>query len=522
MKLSVISLLTMLLAATQAFACGAPTNPIFVDDFSGANQSAWTFGNTARYGVNVGPNTEMTVAPPPRTVNYPTYNQPVGTTTDICVRMRMTGGAGNAGIMFWHVSDDNFFTAKVDAKDGSVWIAQLVNNKWNHLADSNGKFVGAFNNYNELEVRTTANTAEVWIAGSKVLSINSTAPAGGGQAGVIADNETENPGAFVAHFARFAVYRPSSGGSAPPYNTSNNNGPNHTGRPPAAAAEVKIQNDYRVPIVKLYFSPHSATEYGDNRLSATSVIHSGYLRTWSLDPGECAYDFKAEFDNDNTQELTQDVCKDNTVHFSGGPAGKLLSLGSGFYIDDDGHIMTNNHVVYGCGQMAISQGMEGDRILTVVGQNSADDLALLKEDGIRSAPLPFRPAELPARAGETATALGYPLSTRYGTALRITTGAVSSTEVSNGPSLFQLQTPINHGNSGGPVVDSSGRVIGISVLTAGDSAQNTNFAVSGVAAQRFARSLGIKAATSAESETMDPADIYTVRGASVVLLKCIN
>jgi S1-C subfamily serine protease len=127
--------------------------------------------------------------------------------------------------------------------------------------------------------------------------------------------------------------------------------------------------------------------------------------------------------------------------------------------------------------------------------------------------------------GQTATALGYPLSFDLGAQLKISSGFVSATEVAGAPAQFQMQTPINPGNSGGPVLDSSGAVIGVSVAQLRPSrAENVNFAVRGDVAQRFARSLGVKILLAPKDETakMSPRQIYATEGPSVVPLECFN
>ncbi len=517
-----------MLAASRGMACGVTPNPIFEDDFSAGSHPLWHMGAQARFGFDSSANAaEQAITPGPQSANETWYDRPVPANVTVCVRMRLSGSAGNGGIMFWRTGENGFTTAKVDGVSGTLWVAQYQGDHWVRLATAQRNFAGVFKTYNEFEVRTNPGGGEIYVAGSRVLSFNAQAPAGGSQVGLIGDNETTTPAAFTAHFQRFGVFRGSEGSSPPLFSGGPSVSPPAT-PPPApepsrqqsTAVSLKVENDYRVPIKSLHFESKSNRDYGPERLENQSMIHAQYMRTFDVAPSECTYDFLAVFDNDHKQEVRQDICRNPLVVFDGAPFGKLLSLGSGFYIDGDGHIMTNNHVVYGCASVAISQGGEGDRTVTLMGQDSARDLALLHEDGIKSVPVPFRPPEYAIQDGEFSAVLGYPLGVPD---LTINTGNVSSSSVAGQSWLFKMQTPINHGNSGGPVVDAAGRVIGVVVSSsARPDAQAINFAIRGDVAQRFAASLGVKPVTLQDAQRLDVPDIRNLRGWGVLQLKCFN
>jgi len=144
--------------------------------------------------------------------------------------------------------------------------------------------------------------------------------------------------------------------------------------------------------------------------------------------------------------------------------------GSGVIIDDSGHIVTNNHVVSGA-QGKVSVTLTDGRILqaTVVGTDPTTDLAVIKLDDAPSGLVPAAIGDSAAVVvGEPVMAVGNPL----GLANTVTTGIVSavdrpvSTQGENGgegtvTNAIQVDAAVNPGNSGGPLFDAQGRVIGI-------------------------------------------------------------
>ena len=145
---------------------------------------------------------------------------------------------------------------------------------------------------------------------------------------------------------------------------------------------------------------------------------------------------------------------------------KVQSLGSGFLIDKEGHILTNAHVVDRAAEMKISVTTQDGKTFTAkyIAGDPEHDLALIKIDG--QVPFPFIPlAELsPNLLGQTCLVLGNPLGYGSSVARGILSAkgrsvTVNDTEYQN---LIQTDAAINPGNSGGPVVDLGGRLVGIS------------------------------------------------------------
>jgi len=140
---------------------------------------------------------------------------------------------------------------------------------------------------------------------------------------------------------------------------------------------------------------------------------------------------------------------------------RSTSLGSGFIIDPDGYIVTNNHVVSDAEEVTVRLYDDTNLKAEIVGRDEKTDLALLKVDARQ--PLPFVKwgDSDTIRIGDWVVAIGNP----FGLGGSVTAGIVSARqrEINAGPydDFIQTDASINPGNSGGPLVDSRGALIGI-------------------------------------------------------------
>jgi serine protease Do len=174
------------------------------------------------------------------------------------------------------------------------------------------------------------------------------------------------------------------------------------------------------------------------------------------------------------------VSSDKTSPFAGAPFGGLLERfgvpgqqwgvpdmrprqgeGSGFIIDSEGYIATNYHVVNGASEVTVTLNSGEELPATVVGRDSATDLALLKIENGRDLPaLEFGDSDR-ARVGDWVLAIGNP----FGLGGSATAGIISARgrDIQSGryDDFIQVDAAINSGNSGGPVFNAAGEVIGI-------------------------------------------------------------
>jgi putative serine protease PepD len=154
--------------------------------------------------------------------------------------------------------------------------------------------------------------------------------------------------------------------------------------------------------------------------------------------------------------------------------------GSGFLIDGQGHVVTNEHVVEAGSDYTVRFGSDGEALpAKVVGEDPSTDLAVLKVDESKLSP-ETKPLALASsanlRPGDAAIAIGSP----FGLSGTVTTGIISALDREidspNGftiPGALQTDAAINPGNSGGPLLDAQGRVIGVNSQIASSSRQSS-------------------------------------------------
>ena len=149
-----------------------------------------------------------------------------------------------------------------------------------------------------------------------------------------------------------------------------------------------------------------------------------------------------------------------------GESGGGVATGSGFLIDTDGHVLTNNHVVAGAKQIQVKLGdSETTYDASVVGTDPATDLALLKIDAPSDQLHPLALGDSSkVEVGDPVVAIGNP----FGLDRTVTSGIVSALQrqiqAPNGfaiSNVIQTDAAINPGNSGGPLIDAAGQVVGI-------------------------------------------------------------
>jgi putative serine protease PepD len=157
----------------------------------------------------------------------------------------------------------------------------------------------------------------------------------------------------------------------------------------------------------------------------------------------------------------------------GGTIGSQSAQGSGFVLDEDGHIVTNQHVVAGASSISVSFWNGVERDATLVGTDPSTDLAVIRVNAPRSLLGPLALADSSAvHVGDPVLAFGSP----FGLEGTVTAGIISAlhremTAPNNFTIIDTIQTDaaINHGNSGGPLLDRRGRVIGVNAQIESES-----------------------------------------------------
>ena len=173
------------------------------------------------------------------------------------------------------------------------------------------------------------------------------------------------------------------------------------------------------------------------------------------------------------------------VAFAASGLACAQSSGTAFVVAP-GLLVTNHHVIDDCGAIEVVAS-DGRRPATIVDSVQIIDLALLRVYGLRGGVASLR-TQSPVLLGESATVFGFPLGGALSSTGNFTTGVVSSLRgLGDAAGEIQITAPVQPGNSGGPVLDRAGVVIGVvqskldalwAVKATGDVPQNVNFAVS--------------------------------------------
>ena len=163
-----------------------------------------------------------------------------------------------------------------------------------------------------------------------------------------------------------------------------------------------------------------------------------------------------------------------------------VASGTGFYVSGEGHIVTNHHVINGCGEVKVHA--EGkSTTATILAEDASNDLALLK--------ISNKPPHVFAFSNESPYPLqniivaGFPFGDEVSSSLKFTTGVISSLAgIGDNYSQMQIDAAIQPGNSGGPIIDELGNVVGVAVSKLdvdkvyedfGVIPENTNFGIKG-------------------------------------------
>jgi hypothetical protein len=212
-------------------------------------------------------------------------------------------------------------------------------------------------------------------------------------------------------------------------------------------------------------------------------------------------------------------------------ARRDVSSGTGFVVAAR-RIMTNHHVIDGCAEVAARLPDGREMPARVMASDATRDLALLSTEADAGPILPFRSTGA-YRRGEGVVTYGFPLAGLLSSGPTLTTGEVSALAgLADNPRHLQISAPVQPGNSGGPLLDMRGQVIGVVVskLNAGqvarqtgDIPQNVNFAVKHTEALEFLREQNVAVTQGASDQAPRAADtVGEVAHPSTLFLRCLK
>jgi S1-C subfamily serine protease len=209
--------------------------------------------------------------------------------------------------------------------------------------------------------------------------------------------------------------------------------------------------------------------------------------------------------------------------------GAIGRSGTGFFVNDGGFAVTNAHVAADCSRLTMSHGGNDVSSVTFIAADNQNDLALLKVSGVPQSHGDLRSS--PAiRRGEQILIYGYPLAGALASTGNVSTGIITALAgLGDDTGSLQISAPVQPGNSGGPVVDESGLIVGVvqsklDVLRAaavtGDIAQNVNFAIKVSVLMSFLDANGVVYKTSTSQQRLSTADLSDKAQAFTFNLRC--
>ena len=319
-----------------------------------------------------------------------------------------------------------------------------------------------------------------------------------------------------------------------------------TPTPADGTPPFRIVNRTGAEATQLYAVRSGRTDWGRSFLPRPLATDAAYALRPNPQAG-CRFDVRLVLaDGREAVKRDNDICVERTLVMDAASAarptgptpvppsaqpnpGSRAATGTGFLVAAE-RVMTNHHVVAGCDRLLV-RGPDGRNHAAVPpAQTDARlDLALLRVPGLSGPALPFR--SNPVRRGEGVVAFGFPLAGLLSSDPKLTRGEINGLAgLRDDANQFQISAPVQPGNSGGPLLDMHGNVVGVVVskLNAervaqrtGDIAQNINFAVKGDRAAAFLRAAGVQPGQ-AESTGADrsTADVGEVAGRSTVFIRC--
>jgi serine protease Do len=313
---------------------------------------------------------------------------------------------------------------------------------------------------------------------------------------------------------------------------------------PAAAQtpgpdSVRIVNRTGAEATALHAVRSGRPDWGSNLLNR-GPLPSGSAFNLRVNPDAgCRFDVRLVLaDGRESVARDRDICAEPRVELTAAAApaptvaqarpnqnARRVSSGTGFVVAPD-RVLTNQHVVDGCDRI-IARTADGRWLAAVppARVDAALDLAVLTIPGNPGPTLAFRGA--PAiRRGESVVAYGFPLAGLLSADPKLTRGEINALAgLRNDQNNFQISAEVQPGNSGGPLLDMQGHVVGVVVAKLDSrrvqNVDNVNFAVKGEAAQAFLRRAEVPFRT-AESRGQDrsAADVGEIAHRSTVMIRC--
>lgn len=213
---------------------------------------------------------------------------------------------------------------------------------------------------------------------------------------------------------------------------------------------------------------------------------------------------------------------------SADPRSGAVVSGTGFYINPQGHILTNEHVAGNCSSLTIQLPDGTTSTGQLIAADEPNDLAVVLSQA-RPKTIALFSANSRYRPGDPVVTFGFPYAGRLADTGNLTTGTVSALAgLKNDSRALQISAPVQPGNSGGPLLDNNGHVIGVVAsgmravrIAQGDIPQNVNFAIKDTVAKAFLQSHHVSYSDGKDTITLSAADIGEIARNYAVRIRCV-
>jgi S1-C subfamily serine protease len=220
--------------------------------------------------------------------------------------------------------------------------------------------------------------------------------------------------------------------------------------------------------------------------------------------------------------------------------------GSGFFVSKMGHVITNAHVVQSCKKVTIGDSTNKQITAEIINTDRSNDLALLKLSSLEMASaeskaliqklsivvVPTASTGLlrsgDVRLGEKVLVAGYPFGNTFSNTIKVTTGVVSATRgAGDNSGQFQLDAAVQPGNSGGPIYDSSGNIVGVVISqlnkkTFGGLVENVNFGIKASTVRQFLVSSGLSSKKADQVEEKSTEQLAEIAKNQALMVMCFQ
>ena len=227
---------------------------------------------------------------------------------------------------------------------------------------------------------------------------------------------------------------------------------------------------------------------------------------------------------------------------------KTVSTGSGFFVSRSGHVITNQHVVGDCKKVTVGDNAQKQVTADVLETDRRDDLALLKISslkmasvetksliqklGVKIVPLAsdglLRSEDVDL--GEKVLVAGYPYGEMFSNTIKVTGGMVSANRgLGNDTGQFQMDAAVQPGNSGGPIYDENGNIVGVVVAqlnklkvakAIGSLPENVNFGIKASTVRQFLTSAGLPTKWSNRTKRKSTKELAQIAKKQTVMVVC--